>query len=135
MTPTPGEVAPLIDPDRPHLSQHSMPPPRGEGMTDSPQPGLSTPGKPDWNTHPITHHRPREQTTPFSPPSTACAVRRRRQGPPAATRSTSGRSLTPTPTQARPNLTEKTTRKITTPRKGLDRPRSYRDDVREHRER
>jgi hypothetical protein len=47
MTPTLGEVALLIDPDRPHLSQHSMPAAvRGEGMTDSPNQGLSIPGKP-----------------------------------------------------------------------------------------
>ena len=82
-----------------------MPPPRGEGMTDSPPTGLPTkPGHRRWSSNdtPTTstartaHHNALLRLT------TACAARRRRPGPAAATRSASGRSWTPTPRSARP---------------------------------
>jgi len=70
-------------------------------MTDSPTPGLSTSrANRRWSTHLDQHHpsTPGSNPTFSSPPRIACAVRRWRQGPPAAARSTlPGRSWTPTP--------------------------------------
>ena len=63
------------------------------------------PGKPALKTTTIHHpNKPESQHKPFSIslPRTACAERRRRQGPAAATRSGSAQALTPTPTSTRP---------------------------------
>src|SRR5215218_8800851 len=67
-----------------------MPPCRGEGMTDSPSRDLSTIGR-SAQEHALRPPTPtpwRGRTTdPLSPLPPACAVRRRRPGPPAASRS------------------------------------------------
>jgi len=70
------------------------------------------------------------QAFSFSPPWTACAERRRRQGPAAATRSGSARALTPTPTSTRPARTRKPRRtNQNNTAVGLDRPLSFRNDL------
>jgi hypothetical protein len=73
-----------------------------------------------------TPERPRGS----SPSSTACADRRRRQGPPAAARSGYARALTPTP-----HIGASTTRRRRSKKgqPGLDRPRSFRNDLRKRR--
>ena len=106
-------------------------------MTDSPSRGACPPaGPPALETAP---DRPspstREQPPPSSPPSTACAVRRGHQGPAAAARSPSGRSLTPTPHPDAPNNRRRTSTERSEQQEhqldGVDRPRSFRDDPHE----
>ena len=79
-----------------------------------PHPGpVPQPGHRRWSTHPTdTTRAPQEPPTLSSPPSTACAVRRRRQGPTAASRSTlPGRSWTPTPHPGAPKNRRRTARR------------------------
>ena len=104
-------------------------------MTDSPTRGLSTSRATGAGARtPSTHAGPRSRAAPtrLSPPSTACAVRRRRQGPPAAARSTlPGRSLTPTPHPGAPKTggeQQKKDQRPRTPAWRVDRTRSFRND-------
>src|SRR6266540_6249161 len=100
----------------------------GEGMTGSPPPGLPTAGTPGTDERHTPHplHPPEPQQPP-SPLSTPCADRRRPQGPAAATRSGSARALTPTPISTCTQPAGEDQKTISTP---LDRPRSFRDDLR-----
>ena len=79
-------------------------------MTDSPRAGpVHSRGTGTGACTRPRHPTPRSRTNSSSPPSTACAVRRRRQGPTAAARSAlSGRSLTPTPHPGAPKSRRRT---------------------------
>src|SRR3954447_22502164 len=86
----------LIDPADRAVAPNSMPPTTGgEGMTDSPTGTGAAPGLPALE--PPTPPRPRKDRQAPSPPRRSCVERRRPQGPTAAPRSASGRSLTPAP--------------------------------------
>ena len=85
--------------------------PHQRGRRDDRQPSLAcSPELVDpWRTRPTPtapNPEPQESNSPFSsPPRAACAGRRRRQGPTAATRSAlTGRSLTPTPQPGAPKI-------------------------------
>src|ERR1700694_2079421 len=110
-----------------------MPPARGEGMTGSPirPPRARETGPEDDNDPPPEQTPKQHKPLSISLPSTASAKRRRRQGPTAATRSGLRPSLDPdadsdTPSQdkeaRRPNQNNTTV--------GLDRPLSFRNDLR-----
>jgi len=105
-------------------------------MTDSPPPGLSTSRATGAGarTSTDTTRAPPGATRPFSsPPRIACAVRRWRQGPPAAARSTlPGRSWTPTPHPGALNNRRRTAKERSKtkehPVSRVDRTRSFRND-------
>lgn len=67
-----------------------------------------------------------QQPADFLRLHTACAEQRRRQGPPAATRSGYARALTPTLTSTRPQDDGETQKK---PVRSIDRPRPFRNDL------
>src|SRR6187397_2643057 len=122
-----------------------MPPPRGEGMNAHPTTGvchisgnlLEPAGRKNPSDTlkkeraPNPSDQPAQTSNPpcSSPPSQACARRRRRQGPSAATRSASGRSLTPPPLPSAPENGGTAERKEQPHTgTGLTRPRSFRDE-------
>ena len=107
-----------------------MPPLRGEGMTDSPTRGLSTSRDTGTGarTRPPPAEHPGAADFPFSA-SPACAARRRRPGPPAATRS----ALRADPGHRRLSRRahKPRRRRSKTPRTRLTDPAPFRDDQRQ----
>ena len=98
-------------------------------MTSSPSTAATagTPVSDESNApHPSTRSEAPHQNLFSAAP--CCAERRRRQGPPAATRSGYARALTPTPQFGVPDTYGESQRKTSRP---LDRPRSFRDDLAE----
>jgi hypothetical protein len=65
MTPESGEVAPLIDPDRPSPANRFKPPTRGEGMTGSlsPAPAGETRNEDVNDRH---THKPKAEPAPLT---------------------------------------------------------------------
>ena len=124
MTPTPGEVAPSDRPrpTAPVAALHAAT--RGEGMTDSPHPGLSTTGKPDWSTHPTTHDNPLGATpTPYF--SAVNSMRRTASASRTFGRYAVGLPADPGPRRlnsAHPKPGGETKRKISTPEAPLTGP-------------
>src|SRR4051794_8161679 len=103
---------------------------RGEGMTAAPTGPATNRDHPAMTSATHTQTSTKEAAADSSPQSpTACANRRRPQGPTAATRSGSARALTTTPPRRVSNPADKNNGPAKEP---LDRPRSFRDDLRVH---
>ena len=103
-----------------------MPPRRGEGMTDTLSGRVHHQGSGTGESHttPIAPQAPTPRSRFFAG-APACASSGERQGPPAAPRSASGPSLTPTLHEARIEPAEQPKATETT---SLTRPRSFRND-------
>jgi hypothetical protein len=128
-----GVVVPLIDPDRPPSTANPIMPPacRGEGMTAGPHDAAchrrGTPGHDERHVH--TRLKPhRSSADSPTPLFKACAERRRRQGPSAAIAVGLRPSIDPDALPRRvPSPSEEAEQRSQAP---LDRPRSFRDDLR-----